>query len=331
MPLLLLLSLLATAPDSRLEQGQKLLAAGDCEGLQDLFAPSATAPVEHPLDAARLLAQGAAACRKQDRVLAFALSQRAVELAPNDYGVRTAFAESLLSVDERASAAQLLDTLIQAHPRDAVRARFLRAQLADEESEHALAVRLLEPLIKDAEYGEPARALLARNQAALQSQAQARETMVRDEQAARESAARAQQAAASRSLPEDRNAPRSGTEAWSSRSTLKSGGARTFRTKNIKAGFTYIFHATGACTPPPQKKGSRKSKLGPTVDLFGQDFRVRIGSLDPLPLKVGLEPEQNALNFQAPENNPQVFIEDRTEQRADRPRCTISDVAVRVP
>jgi len=225
MPLLLLLSLLAATPDSRLEQGQKLLAAADCEGLQALFAPSAARP-ERPLDA---------------------------------------------------------------------------------------------------------RALLAKSQAALQSQAQARETLAREEQAALEAAARAQQAAASRTLPEQPNAPRSGTEAWSTRSTLKSGGSRTFRTKNIKAGFAYIFHATGSCAPPPQKKGSRKSKLGPTVDLFGQDFRVRIGSLEPLPLKVGLEPEQNALSFQAPENNPQVFIEDRTEQRADRPRCTISDVAVRVP
>src|SRR5687768_1073736 len=143
MPLLLLLSLLATAPDSRLEQGEKLLAAGNCEGLQELFAPSSTPSKEHALDAARLLVQGASACRKQDRVLAFALTQRAVELAPNDYGVRTAHAESLLAVDERASAAQLLDAVLQAHPRDAVRARFLRAQLADEESEPALAVRLL--------------------------------------------------------------------------------------------------------------------------------------------------------------------------------------------
>ncbi len=329
MPLLLLLSLLAAAPDARLEQGQKLLNARDCEGLQALFSP-ADPPAGRALDAARLLVQGAAVCRKQDRVLAFALTQRAVELAPRDYGVRTAHAESLLSVDERASAAQLLDEIFQAHPQDAVRARFLRAQLADEESESALAVRLLEPLVKDPEYGGPARALLERNQAALQSQAQARETLAREEQAALEAAARAQEAAAARTLSDERNAPRSGTEAWSTRGTLKSGGSRTFRTKNIQAGFTYTFHATGACTAPPVKKG-RKSRLGPTVDLFGQDFRVRIGSLDPLPLKVGLEPEQNALSFRAPENNPQIFIEDRTEQRADRPRCTISDVAVRVP
>jgi tetratricopeptide (TPR) repeat protein len=330
MPLLLLLPLLAAVPDARLEQGEKLLAAGDCEGLQALFAPTGKDRAGRSVDAARLLARGAATCRKQDRVLAFALTQRAVELAPNDYGVRTAHAESLTAVDERASAAQLLDEIIQAHPQDAVRARFLRAQLADEESESALVVRLLEPLIKDPEYGEPARALLARNQEALQSTAQARESMAREEQAVLEASARAQEEAASRAGTTERNAPRPGTEAWSTRSTLKSGGARTFRTKNIKAGFTYIFHATGSCTAPAAPKG-RKSKLGPTVDLFGQDFRVRIGTLDPLPLKVGLEPEQNALSFRAPENNPQVFIEDRTGQRADRPRCTISDVAVRVP
>jgi len=329
MSLLLLLSVLAATPGTPLEQGEKLVAAGDCEGLQELFSPSA-ARTEPPTDAARLLVRGAAACRQQDRVLAFALTQRAVELAPTDYGVRTAHAESLLAVDERASAAQLLEEILLAHPRDAVRARFLRAQLADEESEPALAIRLLEPLIKDSEYAQPARALLARSQAALQSQAEARDTLAREEQAAQQAAARAQEVAASRTLPEAPNAPRSGTEAWSTRGTLKSGGARTFRTKNIQAGATYIFHATGRCTPPAQKKG-RKSRLGPTVDLFGQDFRVRIGSLEPLPLRVGLEPEQNALSFQAPGHNPQIFIEDRTEQRADRPRCTISDVAVRVP
>jgi tetratricopeptide (TPR) repeat protein len=330
MPLLLLFSLLAASPDTRLAEGEKLLAARDYEGLQALFSPGGNTRYERPLDAARLLVRGATACRKQDRVLAFALTQRALDLAPSDYGVRTAHAESLLAVDERASAAQLLDQIIQAHPLDAVRARFLRAQLADEESESALAVQLLEPLVKDPEYGEPARTLLARNQAALQSQSQARESMAREEQAVLESAARAQEAASTRNLPPDRNAPRSGTEAWSARGTLKSGGARTFRTKNIKEGVTYTFHATGTCTAPPAKKG-RKKGLGPKVDLFGQDFRVRIGSLDPLPLKVGLEPEQNTLSFRAPENNPQVFIEDRTEQRAGRPRCTISDVAVRVP
>ena len=107
MPLLLLLSLLATPPDAPLEQGEKLLAAGDCEGLQALFAPSSTVRAERPIDAARLLVRGATACRKQDRVLAFALTQRAVELAPSDYGVRTSCAESLISLDERASAAHL--------------------------------------------------------------------------------------------------------------------------------------------------------------------------------------------------------------------------------
>ncbi len=174
--------------------------------------------------------------------------------------MRTAHAESLLALDERASAAQLLDDVLQSHPRDAVRARFVRAQLADEESESALAVRLLEPLLDEPEYAEPARALLARNQAALQSHAQSRESLAREEQAALESGARAQEAAvASRTLPPEPNAPRSGTEAWSTRGTLKSGGSRTFRTKNLKAGFTYIFHATGSCTAPPRRRAAKAS------------------------------------------------------------------------
>ncbi|MDY7229005.1 hypothetical protein [Hyalangium rubrum] len=332
---LMSLLLLLAATDARLQQGEKLLAARDCEGLEALFAPAGTASpernTERNIDAARLLAQGATACREQDKVLAFALTQRALALAPDDYGVRTAHAESLLAVDERSAAARLLDETLQAHPRDAVRARFLRARLADEEAESALVVRLLEPILQEPEYGEPARALHARNQSALQSHSQARETMAREEQALSESAARAQEVASSRSSEADRHAPRSGSEVWSARATLKSGAQRTFRTKNIQAGATYIFHATGGCTAPSSNKKGRKSRLGPTVDLFGQDFRVRIGTLDAMPLKVGLEPEQNALTFRAAENNPQIFIEDRTDLRPERPRCTISDVAVRVP
>lgn len=331
MRLLLLLPFLAATGDPRLAQGEKLLAARDCEGLQQLFAPSATARAEKDLDGARLLVRGATACRQQDRVLAFALTQRALALAPDDYGVRTAHAESLLAVDERTAAAHLLDDTLQAHPRDAVRARFLRARLADEESESALVVKLAQPLVDDPEYGPPAKELLTRHQAALQSQSQARESLAREEQDAAQKAAHAQEVAATRtSDPTDRATPRSGTEAWSARGTVPSGGQRTFHTRNIQAGVTYIFQATGTCTKPPTQKG-RKHRLPPPVDLFGQDFRVRIGSLDSMPLKVGVEPEQNALSFRAAENNPQIFLEDRTTIRPDAPRCTISDVAVRSP
>jgi hypothetical protein len=325
MRLLLFLSLLAAAGNSRLERGEKLLAAQDCEGLQQLFAPSQPPGPEKDLDGARLLVRGATACRKQDAVLAFALTQRALALAPDDYGVRTAHAESLLSVDERSAAAHLLDKTLEAHPQNAQRARFLRAQLADKESESALVVQLTQPLVNDREYGPQARALLARHQAALQAQAQARETLSRDEKDAL-----ARQEAAAQAGP-DRLSTRPGTEAWSARGTVQSGGQRTFHTRNLQAGATYILHATGTCTAPTPSKRGRKARLGPTVDLFGQDFRVRIGSLEPLPLKVGLEPERNALTFRCPEDNPQIFLEDRTSIRPGAPRCTISDVAIRSP
>ncbi|WP_224249753.1 tetratricopeptide repeat protein [Hyalangium gracile] len=326
MPLFLLISVLATTGDARLERGEKLLAAQDCEGLQQLYTPGDTASTQKDLDGARLLVRGATACRKQDRVLAFALTQRALALAPADYGVRTAHAESLIAVDERTAAAHLLDDILQAHPQNAVRARFLRAQLADHESESALVLKLAQPLVEDPEYGPPARELLARHQSALESQSQARESLAREEQDAAQRAAQAQEVADSRT---SRASPRPGAEAWSTRGTLKSGGQRTFRTRNIQAGVNYIFHATGTCSSP--SKQGRKPRIPPTVDLFGQDFRVRIGSLDSMPLKVGVEPEQNALSFRAPENNPQIFLEDRTTIRPDAPRCTISDVAVRSP
>ncbi|MFL5345637.1 MAG: hypothetical protein ACJ8AT_12625 [Hyalangium sp.] len=331
MRLFLLISFLAAAGDPRLERGEKLLAARDCEGLQQLFAPGEKAGPERNLDAARLLVRGAAACRKQDRVLAFALTQRALALAPEDYGVRTAHAESLLAMDERTAAAHLLDETLQAHPDSALRARFLRAQLADEESESALVVKLAQPLVNDPEYGAPARELLARHQAALQSQSQARENLTREEQDVAEKAAQAREVAAHHTP--DSGAPGSDREAWSARATVKSGGQHTFHTRNIQAGTTYTFHATGTCKGPPAPPQGRHRRhhltSTPTVDLFGQDFRVRIGTLDPMPLKVGLEPEQNALTFRAPENNPQIFLEDRTSIRPGGPRCTISDVAVR--
>lgn len=329
MRLLLLISLLAATGDPRLAQGEKLLAAKDCEGLQQLFAPATPPRTERNPEAARLLARGAATCRSQDSVLAFALTQRALTLAPDDTEVRTAHAESLIAVDERSEAAKLLDEVLQGPARTTARARLVRAQLADLESESALVVKLAQPLVEDPQYGATARELLARHQAALDSHSQARESMAREEQSAAERAARAQEAA--RAAPEelDRTAPRSGTEAWSARGTVTSGGQRTFKTRNLRAGSTYVLHATGTCTGPSKPK--RKGGLAPTVDLFGQDFRVRIGTLEPLPLKVGLQPEQNALTFRSPENNPQIFLEDRTSIRPGSPRCTISDVAVRVP
>jgi len=329
MRLLLLISLLAATSDPRLKQGEKLLAARDCEGLQQLFAPTGPSRAEPNPEAARLLARGAATCRSQDPVLAFALTQRALALAPDDASVRTAHAESLIAVDERAAAAKLLDEVLQAPPRTTARARLVRAQLADLESESTLVVKLAQSLLEDPEYGPPARELLARHQAALENHSQARESLVREEQDAAERAARAQEVARSRPEELDRAGPRSGTEAWSARGTVQSGGQRTFKTRNLQAGSTYVFLATGTCAGPTQPK--RKGGLTPTVDLFGQDFRVRIGTMDSMPLKVGVQPEQNSLTFRAAESNPQIFLEDRTTIRPGSPRCTISDVAVRVP
>jgi hypothetical protein len=329
MRLLLLISLLAGTGDPRLGQGEKLLAAKDCEGLQQLFAPTTPPRTERSPEAARLLARGAATCRSQDAILAFALTQRALALAPDDAEVRTAHAESLIAVDERSAAAKLLDEVLQAPPRATARARLIRAQLADLESESALVVKLAQSLLEDRQYGPPARELLSRHQAALESHTQARESLAREEKEATERAAQAQAAARSRPEDLDRTGPRSGSEAWSARGTLQSGGQRTFKTRNLQAGTTYVFHATGTCEGPPKPK--RKGGLTPTVDLFGQDFRVRIGTLDSMPLKVGVRPEQNALTFRATENNPQIFLEDRTTIRSGAPRCTISDVAVRVP
>jgi hypothetical protein len=60
------------------------------------------------------------------------------------------------------------------------------------------------------------------------------------------------------------------------------------------------------------------------------DFRARVGSLEAWPLRMGLDPERSSFSFRAQEDDPQLFVEDRS---ASRPgvRCSVRDLSVRVP
>jgi hypothetical protein len=327
--LFLLICLTLAASDPRLIQAEKFVEAKDCDGLLDLLGRVKPSEPARDLAYARMMVSGATVCRPQDGVLALSMTEKALALAPSDYGVATAHAENLLGLEQRAEAEQLLDRTIQGHPEGAVKARFLRGQLASTEGEHAVCVQVLTPVVDDPEFGARAKELMTACQAGLQRQADDRTALADKERDAAAKAERANEIATARgALPVEKGMPKPGTEVWSARGTVKSGGARTFASKNIKAGITYEFHATTNCTRPKKKK--QKVSLQTTEDLFGLDFRVKIGSLDPVPLRVGPAPERNSVPFRALEDNPQIQVEDRSDGKAGA-KCSVSDVSVRAP
>ena len=328
--LALLTALALTASDPRLLQAEKFVEAKDCDGLMDLLGRLKPGDAARDLAYARLLVRGATLCRPQDGVLALGMTEKALLLAGSDYGVATAHAENLLALEQRAEAEKLLDRTIQEHPEGAVKARFLRGQLAATESEHAVCVQVLAPVLDDPEFGARAKELTASCQTGLQRQADDRKALADKEREVAANAGRANEIATARgALPLEKGMPRPGSEVWSARGTVKSGGSRTFPSKNIKAGFTYELHATTNCTRSSKKK-KQKVTSETTEDLFGLDFRVKVGSLDAIPLRVGTAPERNSVPFRAPEDNPQIQIEDRTGGKV-AVKCTVSDVSVRVP
>ncbi|MHB8873957.1 MAG: hypothetical protein ACYC8T_09760 [Myxococcaceae bacterium] len=331
-----MLAFLATvvlaASDPRLLQAEKFVEARDCDGLMDLLGRAKRSEAARDLSYARLLVRGAGACRAQDGVLALGMTEKALFLAPGDYGVATAHAENLLGLDQRAEAEKLLDQTVQDHPEGAVRARFLRGELAAREGESAVCVQVLSPILEDPEFGARAKELAAGCQGALQQKADDRLALAEREREALARAGRANEIAAARgALPQEKGMPRSGSEVWSVRGTVKSGGSRTFQSKNVKAGFTYELRATVLCTraSKTKKKGKLGTDSGP--DLFGVDFRAKVGSADAVPLRLGAStPERNAVPFRSTDDNPQIQIEDRSDGKAGV-KCTVSDISVRVP
>ncbi|HET9452287.1 MAG TPA: hypothetical protein VFO83_15460 [Aggregicoccus sp.] len=300
MPLLLLTLLLGATPAAS--------RAAACEALLEARPD------------ARALAQGAERCREEEPVLAFALTQRALALAPHAPSLQLAHARSLLALEQRGAAAQLLDGLLRTpRPGRAVhaQARLLRAELAQAEGEPARVVALLTPPGDSPR----ARALLA--QARAQLEARAREALAADAlaQPPAEGEASAEEEEDARVRP--------GQEAWGTRGVVQGGGQRTFRLRHVRAGRTYVLLATGHCTLSRPDAKRRRTSPAPR-ELFGVDFRAQVGSLEAWPLRMGLEPERSAFTFRAPENDPQLFVEDRSSARPGV-RCSVRDLSVRVP
>lgn len=331
---LALLSFLLAASDARLLTAEKRLEEKDCDGLVDVFSAYKGSKADKDVAYARVLVRGSNMCRSKDKVIALAMTEKALRFAPKDYGVQTAHAENLIALDQRTDAATLLDQTIQDHPEGAVRARFLRGKLADEENEPAVAVQVLKPLAEDAEYGEQVMPLIARNEQKLLELSEQKAELRSEEERMKAGMEKANEIATARGkLPTEKGQQRPGSEVWGVRGTVKQGGQRAFNTKNIKAGQSYVLNATGTCKVSKSATSTGKKKKAffeRKVDTFTIDFRARVGSNDSVSLKVGEQAERNHIPFRAAEDNPQLLIEDRGNP-IKGVTCTISDISVRVP
>lgn len=331
MPTLALVILLALgASDAKLMQAEQMLQAKDCNGIAMLFAGIKPSHAhQRDLDYARLLVQSATECRAKDPVLALDLTQTATRLAPEDYGVATANAESLLALKQRTAASKLLDSIIEDHPSEAVRARWLRGRLASKENDWAVALQVLQPIASDSFYGPKAQPLISAAQTHLQSQQQAQAELSQREQRLQLESQRVKQALAQHAKEAHRY--HSGHVVWSGRGTVRSGGSHSWRTKHIQAGQRYILRATAKCTAGKKHHGRRRggARIYSPPDLFGLDFRAYVGSVS-MPLDVGLKRVVNHIPFTAAEDDPQVRIEDDTDLDK-KVKCKIYAVSVRIP
>ena len=328
-----LIALTLCVGDAKLMEAQKLLEAHDCDGLATLFRKVNPGQHERDLEYARVLVQGATECRKVDALLSLDLAQKAARLAPTDYGVTTAEAEAFLAVDQRTEAAKVLDDTIQDHPAEAARARLLRGRLAVKEHDFAIALQVLKPIEDDSQYGAEAKTLYAQAEQGAQSEAQARAQLSQEEAQVEANSAKAAQVAKARPK-ELRRMTHSGSVVWSGKGTIKNGGSKTFTTRYINAGEDYVLHLNARCTAPKARSSGRgrrrRGRMQEPPETFGLDFDAHVGSLDPIPIDIGLDSGANDLPFRAAEDNPQIRIDDETDTRVNV-KCQVSDVSVRVP
>lgn len=325
------------ATDARLLEAQKFLEAGDCEGLEALCKKTGPTELARDLAYARVLVQAAGGCRTKDKVLALNLTEKAAELAPADYGVETAQAESLIATEQRTEGAKLLDQVIEKFPGTALRARLLRAELANNERDWAIAAQVARPLTGDPEYGKRATALVALAEHNLQENGGEKARLALEEQQVRDNGDKAAAIATSHTVTKGSEA--SGYEVWSGKTAkVVHGGSKTFSTKNLKAGSSYVFVATGTCEKPKVAKASRggrskkkSHRQEPLTNDFGVSFKVYIGALEPLALDTDLGVhKRNSLLFRPLEDNPQIRVQDETDSKINV-KCSITDIGVRVP
>ena len=314
-PLLLLAAFTLAAGPERLEHALTLLAQGQCSEASAAFADvSFAALTESGKElAGQQIAARITPCRK-DAALALGLSTRALALAPKDLAVRIAHANSLVQSGEDDEARGLLNLILSDHRRDAPEARLLRGELAEKEGDHALAVRLLEPLEKDLQHGERARLTLAAARTG---------AIAHDEEVARTLAITAEkrsQAAQASATP--------GKVVEKLPGSLRLGGSTTLTAKGLTAGERYAFTAVGSCNKQSRNTRRRIHMKDPNGDIFGIDFRVQIDGAPTQILEVGKRHQESSrVPFTASGTTASIKIYDSSSVDS-QVTCTVGEFAI---
>lgn len=302
----------------------------DLKHCDDAFALVSQVEVPKPPDpelahAARAVVRGAERC-KGDPAIGLAFTGLAVKLSPDDPTVLLEHAALLVAVKHRAEASEVLDRVIARHPDSYPRARLLRGQVAAEEADHELAVRLLEPLSSDPKLMAEAEPLLVRSRAELQQRQAAQGELTRLETQADDPAARpAKKGRKGKREPDDppvsraldQPAPDAGRLVANLSGKISLGGERTFTVKGLEKGRNYTFKASGECSRKAAKAGKKKKKAvfteDPNRSIFGIDFAVQFGQQDPRVLSAGQgEPDLNEIPFTADASSMPVRVFDRS-------------------
>lgn len=292
----------AAAPNP-LDQLVKLLGQKKCDDAFELIAkveaPSPATPAGQK--AAKAIAKGAEACRKDDAVVALGFSGLARKLAPEDAEVAFTHAEGLVAARARADAVAALDALVAAQPaKKAPKVWMLRARLAHEDGDFEEAVRLLTPLAAEPGTKKEAEPLLASARSGLEKRKEIAFPPPRP-------------AATEKPLVEPtpatrRHQPGQVVEALPGEISLR--GERVFKVKLIKGG-SYLFKAAGRCERAPREyvddEGNtiKVKPLDTRGPVFGLDFRVQFG---------GQESRALAVDVGAADENRIEFLADADEQ-----------------
>lgn len=317
----------ARAAKSAMDEVVSLVEQKECEEayLRIAEVPTPEKPTAASEKDGRMLVRVVSACRAKDPVIGFALTEKALALAPADPAVQTAHAESLLALQQRGDAAALLDRILEHHGDEARRARMLRGKLAALEADHALALRILRPLEREEQYGEEVAELLASCTAALEQKHANKADLALAEAEAR---ARAEEAEAALEQAPAVNAGPPVTIPL--RGKVSNGGEKVFTAK-LRKGAAYVFTANGICTRSATKKKRRGSRLyeDPTRDIYGIDFAVQLGSLPPKQLSVGqFKSERSEIPFIAEGDRISIRVFDRSSVEPGV-KCSVTDFSVR--
>ncbi len=275
----------------------------------------------------RRIARASLPCRQRDTALGVAFTELAAKLAPEDPEVLTAHAEALVSLQQRAEAARLLDKVLESHPDDAPKARFARGKLAFDERDYETASKVLKPLKTDEEYGDEAQVMIVKSEAAMaqREQDEGEPKMLAPETAVKK---------ADEAMKVTKKQP-SGKVVAQLKGKVTSGGSKTFTAKGLKKGQPYLFTASGECTRKgatgKRSKKTRGLHEDPLRDISGIDFAVQFGSQQPRTLSMGQhKPDSSRIEFLADAEAMAIKVFDRSSTDKDV-KCTAEDFVVLTP